>query len=169
MKKEFIAPCGIYCKTCVGYFGYTMSGERRKHICRGCRIDNKKCAFIKKYCEKIYQADIEFCFQCGDFPCIHLKKIDNRYREKYHMSLIENLEFIRDGLRRNDEQPNHPSFRRRPESVPEKAVTPIFWEDTHQLCVLSVYGFIVIMYKQTIVPNALDIIGFLQILLKSRD
>lgn len=96
MEKEFIAPCGIFCKTCVGYFGYTMSGEKRKHICRGCRIDNKKCAFIKQHCEKIYQGVVEFCFQCDDFPCIHLRNIDNRYREKYHMSLIENLECIRD-------------------------------------------------------------------------
>ncbi len=96
MEKELIAPCGMNCRICVAYFGYTLNGKKRKHSCRGCRVDNKKCAFIKKHCEKIYQGVIEFCFQCRDFPCIHLKKIDSRYREKYQMSLIKNLEFIRD-------------------------------------------------------------------------
>jgi hypothetical protein len=30
------------------------------------------------------------------FPCERLKRLDKRYREKYGMSEVENLEYIRD-------------------------------------------------------------------------
>jgi hypothetical protein len=30
------------------------------------------------------------------FPCARLKQLDKRYRTKYHMSMIDNLYFIRD-------------------------------------------------------------------------
>lgn len=36
-----------------------------------------------------------FLHTCGKFPCRHLKQIDDRYRTKYHMSMIENLDAIR--------------------------------------------------------------------------
>jgi hypothetical protein len=35
--------------------------------------------------------EIDFCYQCEDFPCDRLKTIDMRYRKKYNASLIENL------------------------------------------------------------------------------
>lgn len=38
----------------------------------------------------------EYCFSCHKFPCDRLKRLDKRYREKYDVSVIENLEFIRD-------------------------------------------------------------------------
>ncbi len=38
----------------------------------------------------------EYCYQCDEFPCKRIEKLDKRYREKYHMSVIENLENIRD-------------------------------------------------------------------------
>ena len=37
---------------------------------------------------------ISFCFECNDFPCERLKKLDKRYKEKYKMSMIENLKYI---------------------------------------------------------------------------
>jgi hypothetical protein len=33
---------------------------------------------------------------CADFPCKRLRALDKRYRSKYHMSMIENLTFIRE-------------------------------------------------------------------------
>jgi hypothetical protein len=39
---------------------------------------------------------VSFCFECTDFPCAKLKAIDGRYKARYRMSMIENLEFIRD-------------------------------------------------------------------------
>ena len=43
---------------------------------------------------------LKFCFECGKFPCERIKQMDKRYRTKYNMSTIENLENIRKfGLR----------------------------------------------------------------------
>ena len=38
---------------------------------------------------------LRLCYECTRFPCQRLKHIDKRYRTKYFMSMIENLEFIR--------------------------------------------------------------------------
>ncbi|MFW9844740.1 MAG: DUF3795 domain-containing protein [Candidatus Thorarchaeota archaeon] len=95
MKSELIAPCGNICATCVAYFGYTMSGTKRKHTCPGCRLANKKCAFLKQHCELLATDMVEFCYECSNFPCAHLQKLDDTYK-KYNLSVIENLNFIRD-------------------------------------------------------------------------
>ena len=94
--KELIAPCGMNCRICLGYFGYTTSGKKRKMRCVGCKPRHKSCAFLKKYCKKLSKEEIEYCFECSDFPCVHLDKIDKGYRERYNMSMIENLKYIRD-------------------------------------------------------------------------
>ncbi|MHA3963070.1 MAG: DUF3795 domain-containing protein [Candidatus Thorarchaeota archaeon SMTZ1-45] len=101
MKEELIAPCGMNCAICVAYFGYRMDGGRRKTACSGCRIKNKDCAFVKKQCELLSKHQIEYCFECDHFPCEQLKKLDKRYRIRFNMSSIENLENIRDnGVRK---------------------------------------------------------------------
>ena len=96
MRKESIAPCGMNCELCVSFFGYTMNGEKRKNPCTGCRSREKNCAFLKKKCDKLSEKVIEYCFECSEFPCENLEKLDSRYREKYDMSMIKNLEFIED-------------------------------------------------------------------------
>lgn len=49
-----------------------------------------------------------YCFECNDFPCKRLKDLDKRYRTKYHMSMIENLIYIRDhGIELFLENENH--------------------------------------------------------------
>lgn len=42
------------------------------------------------------QSESGYCFECDVFPCKRLKDLDKRYRTKYHMSMIENLDYIRD-------------------------------------------------------------------------
>jgi len=42
------------------------------------------------------ESALPFCYTCHDFPCKRLKKLDARYRAKYGMSQIDNLENIRD-------------------------------------------------------------------------
>jgi len=37
----------------------------------------------------------KFCFECKKFPCDRLKHLDKRYRTKYHMRMIENLEILK--------------------------------------------------------------------------
>lgn len=95
-SEVLVAPCGMNCRICIGFFGYTMSGKKRKMRCIGCKPRDKNCAFLKKYCKILRKKEIDYCYGCSDFPCVNLEKIDKMYRERYNMSMIENLEFIRD-------------------------------------------------------------------------
>ena len=94
MKQELIAPCGMNCEICLAFFGYSFNDKKRKTRCIGCRPRNKNCAFIIKRCEKLRKKTIDFCYECKGFPCINLEKLDKRYRERFDMSMIENLKFI---------------------------------------------------------------------------
>ena len=94
-NAELVAPCGMNCGICVAFFGYTMSGKKRKHRCIGCREKDKLCAFIKKHCSKLATKQFEYCFECTEFPCERLRTLDERYRDKYGMSTIENLRHIK--------------------------------------------------------------------------
>jgi hypothetical protein len=92
-----IAQCGINCGACIGFFGYTMSGSRRKHACVGCRTRASLCAFIKKNCKALANGEhVDFCFECSDFPCEKLAKIEETYNRKYGLSLIGNLNYIKE-------------------------------------------------------------------------
>ena len=93
---ELIAPCGMNCGTCVAFFGYTMEGKERKHICLGCRFRARPCAFVKEKCRKLATNQIEYCFECLDFPCANLRTLDGRYRKQYGKSTIENLDYIKE-------------------------------------------------------------------------
>lgn len=93
-SPKLITPCGMNCGICISFFGYTLNGKKRKHPCAGCRTTEKQCAFIKKQCNKLATKQIEYCFECIDFPCENLTKLDKRYNTKYGMSMIENLKHI---------------------------------------------------------------------------
>ena len=95
MRPELIAPCGMNCAICLAYFGYQMNGKRRKSPCPGCRPAKKNCAFIIKRCKYLPKKEVEFCSECKDFPCDNLRKLDERYRTRFSMSMIENLNFIK--------------------------------------------------------------------------
>jgi len=94
MQKELIAPCGMNCGICLGYL-------RAKNRCPGCREDNaNKCSSrvkcVIKTCEVIKASTSGFCFECEKYPCRRLRQLDKRYRTKYSMSMIENLEYIKE-------------------------------------------------------------------------
>ena len=96
MKSDLIAPCGMNCAVCVAYFGYNMNGSKRKIACPGCRPRNKGCAFLKKHCGLLANNEIDFCYECKAYPCQRLLKLDERYRKRYNMSMVKNLNSIRD-------------------------------------------------------------------------
>jgi Protein of unknown function (DUF3795) len=98
-KADLVAPCGMNCGICSGYLAATHDIKKqgiRMTYCRGCRPRNKNCAFLKKRCRLLSEGGVNFCSGCPDFPCDPLTSIDKRYRERYRMSMIENLAFIRD-------------------------------------------------------------------------
>ena len=94
-SEGLIAPCGMNCRICLGYFGYTSTGEKRKNKCIGCNPSGKSCAHIKKHCKKLTKNEIEYCYECNDFPCEQLQKLDKSYRERFDMSMIDNLRMIK--------------------------------------------------------------------------
>jgi hypothetical protein len=96
-RRELIAPCGMDCSVCSGYLAWkhdVKSKGIRMPYCSGCRPREKKCAFLKKRCHSLLNNEVEFCYECGDFPCKNLERIDSRYQRNYRMSLIENLRLI---------------------------------------------------------------------------
>ena len=40
--------------------------------------------------------NVQFCFECADFPCKNLVGLDKRYKERFRMSMIENLRAIKE-------------------------------------------------------------------------
>lgn len=96
LDESLIAPCGMNCGICLGFFGYKTNGEKRKMRCTGCKVRDKSCSFLKKFCTKLTKKEVTYCYECIDFPCKHLEKIDTVYRQRYNMSMIENLKNIRD-------------------------------------------------------------------------
>jgi len=99
MKTELIAPCGMNCAVCSGYLALKHDVKNRgirMPYCKGCRPRDKKCAFLKKKCELLLNSQVEFCYECKNFPCGRLKRIDKRYQTFSHMSLIENLKSIKE-------------------------------------------------------------------------
>ncbi len=91
LSENHIAPCGMNCALCMGF-------QREKKKCLGCNIEDpdkpgycKKCFVV--ICEKRKE---NTCCNCKDLPCKRIKQLDKRYTAKYHMSMMENLEFIRE-------------------------------------------------------------------------
>jgi hypothetical protein len=96
---DLVAPCGMNCGTCSSYLAGTREIRKlgvRMPYCRGCRPRNKSCAFLKKQCRLLTEGTVTFCSECPGFPCERLVALDRRYRERYHMSMLENLAFITD-------------------------------------------------------------------------
>lgn len=90
---ELIAPCGMNCGICMAYL-------RKKNKCPSCRkidmnkpVTRAKCKI--KNCDELNKNNFKFCFECNKLPCQRMKSLDKRYRTKYDMSEIENLEYIK--------------------------------------------------------------------------
>lgn len=94
LAPGLIAPCGMNCGLCIGHL-------RRRKPCPGCNdpYDTSKpghcvsCAI--KTCEHLANGPQALCFTCASYPCARLRRLDKRYRAKYRMSMIENLEELR--------------------------------------------------------------------------
>ena len=86
-----IAPCRMNC-------GFCSAHLRPKKRCPGC---NAGGGDLPKYCAACRlrlcaERTSSFCVDCAGFPCARLRRLDKRYRTRYGMSEIENLECIRD-------------------------------------------------------------------------
>lgn len=96
IARNLIAPCGMNCGICIGHL-------RNNNPCHGCNNAEKNWPKTRVNCRlrlcRKRQGD--FCYDCEVFPCDRLKHLDKRYRTKYGMSEIGNLEYIKNhGIRK---------------------------------------------------------------------
>lgn len=107
-EKRYDAYCGIYCGACYVLDSCEKGKEeelaRELKIspeevnCNGCKSD-----IIFKNCIDCYfrncciSKELDFCFQCSEYPCPELKKFKNIERLPHLSVNLENLETIRDG------------------------------------------------------------------------
>ena len=95
LRPELIAPCGMNCGLCMAYV-------RDRNGCSGCRAGDegksKSClACTIRNCEVLHSGEWAFCSSdCENYPCPRLKRLDARYRAKYRMSMLDNLEAVRE-------------------------------------------------------------------------
>lgn len=95
MKAELIAPCGINCALCSAY----QRKDTHKGYCSGCNAKDDKrkkrvSACKRKICPDRKSGETGFCFECDKFPCKSLKQLDEKYRQKCNVSMIEHLNDI---------------------------------------------------------------------------
>jgi hypothetical protein len=98
IDQELSAPCGMNCAICSGYLALKHDVKNKgvkMPYCKGCRPRDKKCSFLKKRCNLLLNHQVKYCYECKKCPCDNLKHIDNRYRNFFRMSMIENLDFIK--------------------------------------------------------------------------
>jgi hypothetical protein len=88
-NESLIAPCGMNCGLCIAFLRVTKP-------CPGCNgpVTNKSRHCIEcqiKHCPEMELIGQKFCFACEKYPCARMLHLDNRYRTKYGMSMVENL------------------------------------------------------------------------------
>lgn len=101
---NLVAPCGIYCGDCEVYkakdnpvlMEYLISRGFKKEIlpCHGCRPNNGKCVVIADTCETytcVSSHNVEFCFECNEFPCSKLNPSADRANILPHNIKLFNL------------------------------------------------------------------------------
>lgn len=89
-EEKMIAYCGMNCAYCYAHhkkkkpcLGCRLSDEGKPEHCRKCKI--KDCANEK---------DVLFCYDCSDYPCVVIKRLDKSYRTRYNESLISFMQVI---------------------------------------------------------------------------
>lgn len=118
------APCGIYCGECEAHKAKDdpVLMERMKQVlktemlpCPGCRTVRGKCPAIDGTCETytcVVEHAVDFCFECGEFPCARLNPAADRAEKLPHNIKVFSLCTIQNqGLVRLVE--NYPEIKQR--------------------------------------------------------
>ena len=96
IPEDLIAPCGMNCAICSRYLAYVNNLKRSQ--CSGCRPQNKRCEYLFEKCDGVNHApngNVVYCFECDQYPCKQIDRMDERYRKNYNISVKENLESIK--------------------------------------------------------------------------
>ena len=97
MKSDHIAPCGMNCSLCIHYQSNHLDFDEvdlNKENCKGCIEKGRTCSYLSNHCENIPNFLVRFCYECDVYPCQELIELDEKYKDKNHLSIIENLNMI---------------------------------------------------------------------------
>lgn len=102
LPTVLIAPCGMNCRLCWGF-------TRKQNSCPGCLVDDRdetkksksRHTCTIRNCDQLASFDSVRCSsRCERFPCKRMRQLDKRYRSRYGMSMIANLQMIEEsGIR----------------------------------------------------------------------
>lgn len=101
---EAIGPCGIDCINCPMHeknitedlkkrVAAMIGADPEEMICQGCRSD-KRAAICPADCATLTcsrEKDVDFCFECPDFPCEKLQPASDRADKLPHNLKVYNL------------------------------------------------------------------------------
>ncbi len=108
-ERTLISPCGLYCGYCPLYISRTDDPLRQKIaerqgipverllLCHGCRPSGGSVSVsggnpvCDTYACAVNNRKVEFCYQCGDFPCLKLAPCADRAQEIPHNTKVYNL------------------------------------------------------------------------------
>jgi hypothetical protein len=109
--SQMTAPCGIDCFNCPAFLSNEDEDLRirisknlevppEKAICNGCRNENGTigCLNLAEPCNVykcIKKKNINFCFECSDFPCDHLHPYADKATQRPHNTKVFNLCLIK--------------------------------------------------------------------------
>jgi hypothetical protein len=119
-ESNLVAPCGLHCGRCASYqakydpavmeFLVSLGMNRDKLPCDGCRQIEGKCLFVglpketwpngpsTGPCETYTCAvehGVDFCFECGEFPCVKLHPCADMADVAPHNTKVFNLCYIK--------------------------------------------------------------------------
>lgn len=95
MDNKMVAICGMNCTVCYKHLITKKYAKR----CNGCKCDDET---LPEHCRKCKIKDcaksknLNYCFECKDYPCQWIKKLDKSYQQNYKISLIENALFVKE-------------------------------------------------------------------------
>lgn len=86
IEPAMFAPCGMNCLVCYKHCyhkkpcaGCLKNDQGKPEHCRKCGI--KDCVTAR---------NIAYCFECSEYPCNRIKRLEKSYHVRYHASLMEN-------------------------------------------------------------------------------
>lgn len=108
---QMTSPCGLDCFNCRVYLAKddeTLRAGIAKYfnipieqaVCDGCRSENGTigCLGMTEPCNVykcITKKNIQFCFECDDFPCDHLHPYADKASQRPHNTKVFNLCLIK--------------------------------------------------------------------------
>lgn len=92
IEPAMFAHCGMNCLVCYKHCchknpcaGCLKSAQGKPEHCRKCRI---------KACVK--ERQLTYCFECSEYPCGQIKRLEKSYHTRYCASLIENSRMVKE-------------------------------------------------------------------------